>query len=94
MAVKGSVGFTVSGPADHVDLFGESPSRVLLVAPEEALGTLERMAVDAGIGFQVIGGTGGSRVVVEGLVDLDLDETRSAWRDRIPDRLGAVGASD
>jgi phosphoribosylformylglycinamidine synthase len=94
MAVKGSVGFTVSGPADHVDLFGESPSRVLLAAPEEALGALERLAGEAGIGFQVIGGTGGERLVIEGLVDLDLDETRAVWRDRIPHHLGAVEASD
>jgi phosphoribosylformylglycinamidine synthase len=94
MAVSGSVGFTVSGPADHVDLFGEAPSRVLIAASEEALGTLERMAVDAAVGFQVIGVAGGSRLVVEGLVDLDLDETRNVWLNRIPHDLGAVGASD
>ena len=36
------------------------------------------------MGFRVLGTTGGDRVVVEGLVDLDLSEVRASWRDRLP----------
>jgi hypothetical protein len=39
------------------------------------------------VGFRVLGHTGGDRVVVDGLVDLGLDEARAAWRDRLPSLL-------
>jgi hypothetical protein len=42
------------------------------------------------VGFRVLGSTGGGRVVVDGLVDLDLAEATSAWRDRLPALLDAL----
>jgi hypothetical protein len=44
-------------------------------------------AAEAGVGFRVLGGTGGDRVVVEGLMDLALAEAAAAWRDRLPSVL-------
>jgi hypothetical protein len=35
-----------------------------------------------------MGTTGGARVVVEGLLDLSVDEAASAWRSALPDALG------
>ena len=40
-------------------------------------------AAEAGVGFRVLGSTGGDRVVVDGLVDLGVAEATAAWRDRL-----------
>ena len=42
----------------------------------------------------MLGAAGGDRIVVEGLVDLDLAEASSTWRSRLPDALDAPVASD
>jgi phosphoribosylformylglycinamidine synthase len=44
-------------------------------------------AAEAGVGFRVLGTTGGDRVVVDGLVDLSVDEATAAWRGKLPDLL-------
>jgi phosphoribosylformylglycinamidine synthase len=44
-------------------------------------------AADAGVGFRVLGTAGGDRLVVDGLVDLDLAAATTAWRDRLPSLL-------
>ena len=36
------------------------------------------------MGFRVLGTTGGDRIVVEGLVDLELAEVTASWRGRLP----------
>jgi hypothetical protein len=47
-------------------------------------------AADAGVGFRVLGTTGGDRVVVDGLVDLDLAQATASWRDRLPGLLDGL----
>jgi len=44
-------------------------------------------AAECGVGFRVLGTTGGDRVVVDGLVDLDLVEATAVWRERLPSLL-------
>ena len=44
----------------------------------------------AGVPARVLGEAGGDRIVVDGLVDLDLAEATAAWRNRLPDALDAV----
>ncbi len=85
MAVRSGVGIRVGGVADHHELFTEAPSRVVVCTTRRA--ELVARAAEAGVGFRVLGTTGGDRVVVDGLVDLDLAEATTAWRDRLPDLL-------
>ena len=91
MAVHGAVGFEISGPIDHVDLFGEAPSRVLVALRPPAVAEVRRRASQAGVGLRLLGRSGGSKLVVEGLVDLPLDLATTAWRHRIPHDLEVDG---
>jgi phosphoribosylformylglycinamidine synthase len=90
MAVASGIGFAAHGVADHRGLFSEAPSRVVLcVAPEREAEVLAR-AQAAGVPHRVLGEAGGDRLVVDGLVDLTLDEATTTWRNRLPDALDAV----
>ena len=89
MAVRSGLGFNAARLHDHVDLFAESPSRlVLCVAPDQltpVLNVLEGAEVPA----QRIGVAGGDRLSVKGLFDLGLSDVTERWRRRLPDALGA-----
>jgi phosphoribosylformylglycinamidine synthase len=82
MAVRSGVGLQVSGIADHHELFTEAPSRVVVCTTRHT--ELVTRAAEAGVGFRVLGTTGGDRVVVDGLVDLAVADARAVWRDRLP----------
>jgi phosphoribosylformylglycinamidine synthase len=92
MAIAGSCGFAVS-PEPGVPVagwcFGESTSRVVVSVEPSRLDELSLRARDAGIPARDCGMTGGSRVVINGVCDLALDEATTAWRDAIPTRVGA-----
>jgi phosphoribosylformylglycinamidine synthase subunit PurL len=86
-SVLGSeVGARVSTGWDHVELFSESPGRVLLGThhPDEVLA---RAAV-ASVPAALIGSAGGDRLIVEGLVDLTVKELTDSWRRALPEALG------
>jgi phosphoribosylformylglycinamidine synthase len=87
MAVAGGVGARIARPAG--ELFGEAPSRVLLSVAEAAVADVRARAGGLGVEVVDLGAAGGDRLVVEGAFDLGLDEMTSAWRDRLPDALGA-----
>ncbi|MHB1912915.1 MAG: hypothetical protein ACYCTI_12780, partial [Acidimicrobiales bacterium] len=57
------------------------PSRVLACTPDP-LGVLER-AEAAGVPGLVLGSAGGTRIAVEGLLELSLEEAVGAWRSRL-----------
>ena len=79
MAFAGGVGFRVSGIAGHAELFSEAPSRVVLcVVPDRAQEVLRRSAA-AGVPATLLGGSGGDRLVVDELVDLELEEAQRRW---------------
>jgi phosphoribosylformylglycinamidine synthase II len=87
MAFAGGVGFRVQGVEDHAALFSEAPSRaVVCVLPDRAGEVLSR-AADAGLGATLLGGSGGDRLVVDGLVDLDLSEAKRRWSADLPEVL-------
>ncbi len=88
LVVHSGVGFQIGGVADHHELFTESPSRVVVCTRDH--GDLVGLAADAGVGFRVLGETGGDRMVVDGLVDLSVAEVTAAWRNRLPDLLEGV----
>jgi phosphoribosylformylglycinamidine synthase len=64
-------------------LFGESASRVVVSARPEQLDRLQRMAGELAIPWQVIGTTGGDRIVLkvngQTAIDVDAKETETRW---------------
>jgi phosphoribosylformylglycinamidine (FGAM) synthase-like enzyme len=88
LAVRSGIGVQVSGVADHHELFTEAPSRVI-VCTTRSHDLLSR-AADAGVGFRVLGSAGGDRIVVDGLVDLEVAEASATWQGRLPDLLDEV----
>ena len=88
MAVRADIGFTVARIADHRALFGEGPSRVLVAVAAPRLTEIEARAAVAGVPVTRLGVAGGRRLVIKGLLDIALDDTRRAWADRLPSALG------
>ncbi len=85
LAVRSGVGVRVAGVVDHHELFTEAPSRVVVCTTRR--NELVSRAAEAGVGFRVLGETGGDRMVVEGLVDLSVALATGSWRDRLPSLL-------
>jgi phosphoribosylformylglycinamidine synthase len=85
LAVRSGIGLRVAGIADHHELFTEAPSRVVVCTTRHT--ELISRAAEAGVGFRVLGSTGGDRLIVDGLVDLGVAETTSVWRDHLPSLL-------
>ena len=83
MAVRSGVGFKVTGVADHLSLFSESPSRVVTCVEGAEVAAVTSRAVAAGISVTEIGRAHGDRLVIEGLVDISLADATSAWRDAV-----------
>jgi phosphoribosylformylglycinamidine synthase len=89
MAVRSGIGFQAARIHDHAELFGESPSRVVLCVDPERLTTVLNVLDDAGVPSARIGVAGGDRLSVKDLFDVGLDEAVEAWRSRLPSALGA-----
>ncbi|HEY1734965.1 MAG TPA: AIR synthase related protein, partial [Acidimicrobiales bacterium] len=94
MALSSRVGARLGPLAGHAELFTELPSRVV-VATSRPDAVLDR-AARAGVPAEVLGVTGGDRLVVEGLVDglvdLPVDRLAGAWARALPDALGEADA--
>jgi phosphoribosylformylglycinamidine synthase subunit PurL len=89
MAVASGVGFNVARVASHAELFSEAPSRVVLCVAAEDLTAVEQAAEGAGVPISRLGVATGDRLKVKDLLDVGLAEATTAWRDRLPDALGA-----
>jgi phosphoribosylformylglycinamidine synthase II len=90
-AIGGGHGFAVSLAGDlpsHVALFSESASRAVLSVDPADEETLVRVAAEHGVPVARLGETGGPRALVEGLLDIPVDELRDAWETAIPRLLG------
>ena len=62
-------------------LFGESQSRVIVSLPEERVGNLLTLAAQLSVPATVLGNTTSDpRFIIDGYVDLGLDELAGAWR--------------
>ena len=81
MAVAGGTGLSVTGLSSTAELFGESPSRVVLCTPEPTA-VLEAVG-GSGIPARLLGRTGGDRFVIDGLLDLTLAEIVTARSQRL-----------
>ncbi|MEA2686712.1 MAG: phosphoribosylformylglycinamidine synthase subunit PurL, partial [Actinomycetota bacterium] len=91
MAIASGVGFRVTGlTGGHGALFSEAPSRVVLcVADADGAGVMDR-AVEAGLSVIRLGRAGGDRLVVDGLLDLSVDQTAGSWAAALSGQLGGV----
>lgn len=69
-------------------LFSESQSRVLVSVPSGNVDAVLDAAERHGVPYGVIGEVGGSRIVVEGLVDVDLSEAADRWEHALPRLMG------
>jgi len=91
MAAAGGVGAQVllPDPGGHVALFAETPGAVLVAVEPSGADALVADAGAAGVPAQVVGDAGGDRLVIGSLVDVDVDDVRRSWRERLPRALGA-----
>ena len=87
MAVHCGVGFRVGGLTSIADLFGEGPSRVVCSVPIADLDELTTRAATAGLAVVDLGVAGGTRLIIEGSMDLAIDEAGAAWRSALPQVL-------
>jgi phosphoribosylformylglycinamidine synthase subunit PurL len=89
-ALAGDTGFAVSLPGDepwYVALFSESASRaVVSVAPEKAE-AVETLASDHHLPLARLGETGGPRMVFDSLLEITVEDVRSAHEGAIPKLL-------
>jgi phosphoribosylformylglycinamidine synthase len=90
MAVRSGVGFRVAGVDGHLAVFAESPSAAVVCAEPAAAQAVFRAAAEAGVPSAFLGGSGGDRLVVDGVLDVALADAVAAWRRRLPDALGAA----
>jgi phosphoribosylformylglycinamidine synthase len=68
-------------------LFGESPSRIIVSLRERDLSRLQEIAGREGAPIQVMGEVGGSRLVVQPLIQLPVEELKSIWSSSLEKRL-------
>jgi phosphoribosylformylglycinamidine synthase II len=88
MCVAGGVGATLARVHDVSALFGESAGRaVLAVAPDDLAEVVARHEA-AGVPAIRLGLATGDRLVVKDLLDVDLLELTTSWRDALPGALG------
>jgi len=90
-AIGGGHGLAVTMSGDlpaHIALFSESASRVVASVDPADEGSLVALAAAHGVTCERLGETGGPRVVIEGLFDLQVSELRGAWSGAIPLLLG------
>lgn len=71
-------------------LFGESQSRVIASLKKDRLDELESLAEKYRIPLYHIGRTGGTRFIIDGLVDIPLDMVIEAYENALPQKIGAI----
>jgi phosphoribosylformylglycinamidine synthase len=86
MAVAGRTGFRITVPA-AIPIFAEGPSRVLLSADPAQLEILTRRATEAGLTATRLGRAGGDRLIIEGRLNVGLDDAAAAWSGALPEAL-------
>jgi phosphoribosylformylglycinamidine synthase len=87
MAVRSGIGFEVDGLTTPMDLFGEAPSRVVVCVERDLVSAVEERAGRAGITAAALGRSGGQRLAIDGMIDLDLSAATQAWRGALPHAL-------
>ncbi len=94
MAVRSGIGATIPAIADHRELFAETPGRAVLCVGEDYLEAVREHFGAAGVPVSTLGSVGGDRLVIDGLVDLPVDELERRWRTVLPEALGTGTVRD
>jgi phosphoribosylformylglycinamidine synthase II len=89
MAIASGVGATLARVTDHIALFSESPSRVLVAVDPEQMSEIVARSEAAGVPCARVGLANGDRLAVKGMLDVAVSDLRATWQDRLPDALGA-----
>lgn len=90
-AIKGGLGFSVDIPGfekgKNASLFSEAPGRAVVSLKEERLAELQQMAASRGITIDVLGKTGGDRMIYrvqgEECINLMVAEATQTWEETI-----------
>ncbi|MCZ2806129.1 phosphoribosylformylglycinamidine synthase subunit PurL [Modestobacter sp. VKM Ac-2983] len=91
-ALRYGTGARLSVPGDPTaSLFGESVARVVVTTADPA--AVRAAAEAAGVPVTELGTTGGDALVLEGLLELPLDELRAAWTATLPALFGSPEAT-
>jgi phosphoribosylformylglycinamidine synthase len=88
LSVRSRVGMAVEGITSHIGLFGEAPSRVVVCVTPGQLDGLRRRAAEAGVPAAPLGRAGGDRIIIDGLLDIAVEDAVTAWRTALPRALG------
>jgi phosphoribosylformylglycinamidine synthase len=87
-AMRHGVGVRVELHGDpFVELFSESTARALVTVAEGDLDRLVDLATRHGVPAAPLGTTGGDALVVEGLLEVPVEELRAAWTATLPAAL-------
>ncbi|MBW3573894.1 MAG: phosphoribosylformylglycinamidine synthase subunit PurL [Actinobacteria bacterium] len=88
VVARSGVGAEVPGVDDPGVLFSEAGSRVVAVVADHRVDNVLALADAADVPATAVGTAGGDRLVIGGLVDLDVTAVAAAWRDLLPAALG------
>lgn len=81
--IAGGIGFAGGWHAaarNDVELFGEEQSRIVISIDPARLSDLRSIAEKHAVPLKELGKTGGNRLLIQGLMDLPLDEVSAAWK--------------
>ncbi len=89
MVSRSGVGAHLARIADHRDLFGEGPSRVIVAVDPECLAEVFAAAKDYEVPTSRIGLATGDRLIIKNLLDISIADIRFAFEGRLPEALGS-----
>jgi phosphoribosylformylglycinamidine synthase subunit PurL len=90
-AIGAGHGFAVTVPTDlppHVALFSESASRAVVAVEPMDEDAFASLAASHGVPATRLGETGGPRALIEGAIDVPVEELAEVWETAIPRLLG------
>lgn len=88
MCVQSGIGVNIE-VADHIELFSESPSRVVVCVSKETASDLQVRAKTASISCTKLGSAGGSHIQMGSLINLSVEDAANEWRNRLPQAISA-----
>ena len=91
-SLRHGVGAQVKLPGAHKSkaalLFSEEPSRIIVSFPHAQRETITTAAAKFGVPFEIIGKTGGNRVVIEGVSDISVSELQRSHANALSNIVG------
>lgn len=87
MAINSNVGCTLARIPDHISLFSESPSRVLLGVNPELITEVEQLAEEYNVPYARIGLAHGNVFSVKNLLTIPVQDLQEKWSNRLVDAL-------